>query len=82
VASYQPHPRCLTPWEPTAGSLRPPASREPLAGPLRAPTMPATLWPSTAGPRHSKPQERPPVGVRRPKWPTNKNNNKIYQMNQ
>jgi hypothetical protein len=42
--------------------------------------MPAMLWASPAGPHRSKPQERPPVGVRRMKCPTNKNNNKTYQM--
>jgi hypothetical protein len=40
------------------------------------------LWPSTVGLYHSKPQERPPVGVRRPKCPANKNNDKIYEMKQ
>jgi hypothetical protein len=38
------------------------------------------LQPSAAGPYHSKPQERPHVGVRRLKCPANKNNDKIYQM--
>jgi hypothetical protein len=38
------------------------------------------LWPSPAGPHLAMPQERPPVGVGRLKCPTNKNNNKIYQM--
>ena len=61
----------LAPREPHAGPLRPLAPREPPAGPLQ---------PSAADPHRSKPQERPPVGVGRPKCPTNKNNDKIYQM--
>jgi hypothetical protein len=65
------------PREPPAGLLRPLAPREPPAGP---PT--ALLPPSAADPRHSKPQERPPIGVRRPKCLVNKNNDKIYQMKQ
>jgi hypothetical protein len=67
VAGHQP------PQTPAAGPLRPLAPRDPPAGPL---------WPSTAGPQRSKPEERPPVGVRKPKFPTNKNNDKIYQMKQ
>jgi hypothetical protein len=35
---------------------------------------------SPADPRGAKPQERPPIKVRRTKCPTNKNNDKIYQM--
>jgi hypothetical protein len=96
VAGHQPHPRCRAPQEPPVGLLHPPAHREPPAGPLRALAMSVTLQPSAAGllraltmlrpsaddPHHSKPQERPPVGVGRPKCPTNKNNDKIYQMKQ
>jgi hypothetical protein len=81
VAGHQP-PRPLAPREPPPGSLRPPALREPRAGPLRPPSTSATLWPSAAGPRRSKPQERPHVGVRRLKWHVNKNNDKIYQIKQ
>jgi hypothetical protein len=91
VAGHQLHPRHLAPWEPPARSLHPPAPQEPLAGPLRALAMlqlsaarplraPTTLQPSATGPHRSKPQERPPVDVGRPKCPANKNNNKIYQM--
>jgi hypothetical protein len=92
MAGHQPHPRCSTPREPPARPLRPSAPREPLAGPLRpsaphaprAPrepqATPATLRASPAGPHRAKPQERPPVRVGRTKCPTNKNNNKIYQM--
>jgi hypothetical protein len=61
----------LAPREPPIGPLRPPAPREPPATPLS---------PSAVSPHHSKHQERPPVGVGRPKCPMNKNNNKIYQM--
>jgi hypothetical protein len=82
VASHQPRPRHPTPQEPTAGSLPRPAPREPPAGLLRASTTPAMLRPFAAGPHRSKPQERPPVDVGRPKCPTNKNNDKIYQMKQ
>jgi hypothetical protein len=67
VAGHQP------PRTPAVGPLRPLAPREPPAGPLR---------PSAAGPQRSKPEERPPVGVRKLKCPTNKNNDKIYQMKQ
>jgi hypothetical protein len=77
VAGHQPHPRRSAHWEPPTGSLHPPAPQEPSAGPLRPP---ATLQPSAIGPHHSKPQERPPVGVDRPKCLANKNNDKIYQM--
>jgi hypothetical protein len=80
VAGHQCHPQRPTPREPPARSLHPPAPREPPAGPLRAPAMPAMLQPSATGPRLSKPQERPPVGVNRPKCPANKRNDKIYQM--
>jgi hypothetical protein len=31
-------------------------------------------------PHHAKPQETPLIGVGRSKCPTNKNNDKIYQM--
>jgi hypothetical protein len=48
----------LAPWEPPTGPLRPPALREPPAAPL---------LPSATGLHHSKPQEKPPVGVGRPK---------------
>jgi hypothetical protein len=72
VASHQPpqtpatgplQPLAL--WEPPTASLRPPAPQEP-------PTRP--LQPSAAGPRHSKPQERPPVGVERPNISMTENN--------
>jgi hypothetical protein len=66
VTSHSPPPRPLTPREPPTGPLHPPA----------------TLRPSAARPHRSKPQERPPVGVGRPKCPVNKNNDKIYQMKQ
>jgi hypothetical protein len=93
MPGHQPHPRLLSPREPPARSLHPLAPQEPPTRPLRAP---ATLWPSavgplrslatlrpsTAGPHRSKPQERPPFGVERLKCPTNKNNDKIYQMKQ
>jgi hypothetical protein len=82
VAGHQLHPRPLAPQEPPAGSLRHLAPREPNAGPLRSLATTAMLRPSAAGPRHSKPQEKPPVSVKRPKCPANKNNNKIYQMKQ
>jgi hypothetical protein len=65
VAGHQP-PQTLA-----AGPLQPLAPWEPPAGPLR---------PSTADPRRSEPQERPPVGVGRPKRHANKNKDKIYQM--
>jgi hypothetical protein len=42
--------------------------------------MPAMLRASPVGPRHAKPQERPPVGVGRMKCPTDKNNDKLYEM--
>jgi hypothetical protein len=58
---------------------RPPAPQESPAGPLRPPTM---LQPFVASPRCSKTQEMTPIGVGRPKCPTNKNNDKIYQMKQ
>jgi hypothetical protein len=77
MASHQPRPRRPAPWEPPAGLLRPPSPQEPPAGPLHPPAM---LRPSAAGPHRGKPQARPPVSVRRPKCPANKNNNKIYQM--
>jgi hypothetical protein len=32
-----------------------------------------------APPCHAKPQEKPPIGVERPKCLANKNNDKIYQ---
>jgi hypothetical protein len=80
VAGHQPRPRRLVPWEPPAGSLHPPALREPPAGPLRAPATLTTLRPSADVPHHSKPQERPPIGVGKLKWPANKNNDKLYQM--
>jgi hypothetical protein len=80
VFVHQPHPRHPAPQEPPAGSLRPPAPQEPLTGPLRPSTTPATLRPSIAGPRRSNSQDRPHVGVGRPKCPANKNNDKIYQM--
>jgi hypothetical protein len=90
---HHPH-RTRTPTEPLAGPLRPPthptrllrppASRESTAGLLRplAPRKPPTapIPPSTVTPHCSKPQERPPIGVGRPKCP--KNNDKIYQMKQ
>jgi hypothetical protein len=38
------------------------------------------LQASLASPRCAEPQERPPVGVGRKKCPTNKKNDKIYQM--
>jgi hypothetical protein len=38
------------------------------------------LQPSPTGPHHAKQKERPLGGVGRPKCPTNKNNDKIYQM--
>jgi hypothetical protein len=60
VADHQP-PR--TP----AGPLWPPAPREPPTG-----SPAATLRSSVAGPRCSKPRERPHVGVERPKCPANK----------
>jgi hypothetical protein len=78
MAGHQPHPRRSAPWEPPNGLLRPPAPQEP-PGSLQAP---ATLRPSAAGPHHSKRQEWPPVIVGRLKCPTNKNNDKIYQMKQ
>jgi hypothetical protein len=63
VAGHQP------PRTPAAGPLQPLALREPPTASLRppAPREPPTrpLQPSAAGPRHSKPQERPPVGVER-----------------
>jgi hypothetical protein len=65
------------PTDTPAGPLRPLAPREP---PIEPPA--AMLRPSAAGPHHSKPHERPPVGVERSKCPTNKNNDKIYQMKQ
>jgi hypothetical protein len=67
----------LAPQEPPARPLRPLAPREPPAGPHAAP-----LPLSAVGPHCSKPEERPPVGVRRSKCPTNKNNDKIYQTKQ
>jgi hypothetical protein len=80
---HHPH-RTRTPTEPLAGLLRPSASRESTAGLLRplAPQKPPTapIPPSTVTPHCSKPQERPPIGVGRPKCP--KNNDKIYQMKQ
>jgi hypothetical protein len=70
-----------TPREPCDGSLQPLASRKPPTGPLRPPAHqepPATPFsPSIASTRHSKPQERPPISVGRPKCLTNKNNDKI-----
>jgi hypothetical protein len=78
VAGHQPRPQRPAPREPPTGSLRPPAPREPRAGPLRHPVTLATLRPSAAGPHHSKPKERPSVGVGRLKCPANKNNDKIY----
>jgi hypothetical protein len=78
VVGHQP------PGPQVVGPLWPPAPREPPAGSLRslAPQEPPAgpLWPAATGPHRSKPQERPPVGVRRPKCPANKNNDKIYQM--
>jgi hypothetical protein len=58
----------------------PPTPREPPAGPLRplAPQEPPT-GPSAIGPHRSKPQERSPISARRPKFPANRNNDKIYQ---
>jgi hypothetical protein len=87
VAGHQP-PRPLAagplqppaPRENPAGSLQTSTTREPPAGSLRPPTTPAKLQPSAAGPRRSKPQERPHVSVGRPKCTANKNNDKIYQM--
>jgi hypothetical protein len=79
MVGHQPHPQCPSPREPLAGSLCPPAPQEPPTGPLQHPTM---LRPSITGPCRSKPQERLPVGVRKLKCPTMKNNNKIYQMKQ
>jgi hypothetical protein len=78
------------PQEPPAGPLQPPASHEPSVGPLRPTTCreppsgppAAPLLSSVVGPHRSKPQERPSVGVGRPKCPANKNNDKIYQMKQ
>jgi hypothetical protein len=59
-----------SPREPPDGPFRPSAPREPPARSLRPPAPwepPAALLPSsTAGPHRSKPQERPPVGVRKP----------------
>jgi hypothetical protein len=74
------------PWmrAPPAGSLWSLAPREPPAGPLLhpAPQKPpaAPLPQSIASPRHSKPQQRPHVGVGRPMCPAKKNNDKIYRM--
>jgi hypothetical protein len=51
----------------------PPAPREPPAAPLLT---------SAIDPHRSKPQERSPIGVERSKCPTNKNNDKIYQIKQ
>jgi hypothetical protein len=79
VASHQSHPRRPASREPPAGSLRPSAPWEPPTEPLRPPTM---LRSSTTGPCHSKPHERPPIGVGRAKCLANKNNDKIYQMKQ
>jgi hypothetical protein len=79
VAGHQP-PQPLAPRAPPSRSLRPSAPREPPGGLLRPSPTPTTLLSSAIGPRHSKPQERPPVGVKRPKCPANKNNDKIYQM--
>jgi hypothetical protein len=68
----RPHPhRMRTPLEPPIGPLRSPAPRKP-------PTTP--LPPFGVAPRDSKPQERPPIAVGRPKCLANKNNNKIYQI--
>jgi hypothetical protein len=53
--------------DPPAGPLRPLAPREPPIGPPAA-----MLRPSAAGPHHSKPHERPPVGVERSKSPQTK----------
>jgi hypothetical protein len=55
----------------------PPAPREPPVGPPAAP-----LLTSATDPHRSKPKERSPIGVERPKCPTNKNNDKIYQIKQ
>jgi hypothetical protein len=82
VASHKLHPRRLALREPPARLLRPPAPRESPARPLRALATPPTLRPSATSPHRSKPQERPPVGVWRSKYPVNKNNDKIYQMKQ
>jgi hypothetical protein len=89
VAGHQP-PQMSSPMEPPTGTLQPPAPRSPPVGPLQpsAPREPhagmptAMLRPSAVDPHHSKPHERPPVGVGRPKCPANKNNNKIYQIKQ
>jgi hypothetical protein len=74
VASHQP-PQTLA-----TGPLRPLTPREPPTRPLRllTPREPPAglLWPSATGPHRSKPQERSHVGVRRPKCPVNKNNDK------
>jgi hypothetical protein len=74
----------LAPREPLDGPLQPLAPREPLAGPLRppAPREPpaASLRPSASCPHYSKPQDRPPVSIGRPKCLTNKNNSNIYQI--
>jgi hypothetical protein len=63
-------------WEPLARPLWPLAPREPPAGPLQPPALQeppaAPLPPSIVGPHHSKPQERPSVGVGRPKCPAKK----------
>jgi hypothetical protein len=42
--------------------------------------MPVRLQPSPAGPRRAKPQERLPIGVGRPKFPANKNNDKTFAL--
>jgi hypothetical protein len=76
---HQPRPRRPALQEPPTGSLQPPSLQEPPARPI---CPPATLRPSAAGPHRGKPQARPPVDVGRLKCPTNKNNNKIYQMKQ
>jgi hypothetical protein len=76
MAAHQPHPRRSAPREPPARPLQPPAPRA-----LREPrATPTTLRASPAGPCRAKPQERPHVGVGRTKCPTNKNNDKIYQI--
>jgi hypothetical protein len=81
----RPHPhRTRTPLEPHIGPLWPPTPREVPAGPLRPPSPgkppPTPLSPSAAAPHQLKPQERPSIAVKRPKFPANKNNDKIYQM--
>jgi hypothetical protein len=72
MAGHQPRPRRSAPQEPPAGSLRSTAPQEP-------PATPAMLQPP-ACPHRAKPQEKPPIGVGRPKCPTNKNNDKIHQI--